>query len=103
MGFILLYCIHVVVLSICDSMLCVSGTGATKEGAVEKCGVCRGTGTRVQLHQLGPGMMQQIQSMCNDCKGRGERVNPKFRCKECSGDKVVRERKILEVHVDKGN
>ena len=47
-------------------------------------------------------MMQQIQSMCGECQGQGERIDPKLRCKRCSGRKVVRERKILEVSVDKG-
>ena len=57
---------------------------------------------QVRIQQLGPGMMQQIQSMCHECQGQGERINPKLRCKTCQGKKVVRERKILEVHVDKG-
>lgn len=47
-------------------------------------------------------MIQQIQSVCPDCRGQGERINPKDRCKQCNGRKVVREHKILEVHVDKG-
>ena len=63
-------------------------------------------------------MMQQIQSMCGECHGEGERVDPKLRCvsplpslpllpslprcKKCNGRKVNRERKILEVSVDKG-
>lgn len=47
-------------------------------------------------------MLQQIQSVCSECRGQGERINPKDRCKQCQGKKVVRERKILEVHVDKG-
>merc|ERR1712018_40651 len=46
--------------------------------------------------------MQQIQSMCQECHGEGERVDPKLRCKKCNGRKVNRERKILEVQVDKG-
>ncbi len=46
--------------------------------------------------------MQQIQSMCGECQGQGERIDPKNRCKKCTGRKVVRERKILEVSVDKG-
>lgn len=47
-------------------------------------------------------MIQQIQSVCSECRGQGERINPKDRCKQCQGKKVVREKKILEVHVDKG-
>ncbi len=46
--------------------------------------------------------MQQIQSMCSECHGQGERIDPKLRCKKCSGRKVIRERKTLEVAVDKG-
>ena len=79
----------------------VTGRGG-KEGAVEKCPGCKGTGMQVRIHQLGPGMVQQIQSVCHDCGGKGERINPKLRCKVCVGKKVVDDHKILEVHVDKG-
>lgn len=48
------------------------------------------------------GLIQQIQTVCPDCRGQGERINPKDRCKQCQGKKVIRDRKILEVHVDKG-
>ena len=47
-------------------------------------------------------MMQQIQSVCHECQGQGERIDPRHRCKKCNGKKVTRERKILEVSVDKG-
>nr|UTS59887.1 heat shock protein 20 [Monochamus alternatus] len=83
---------------ICDKC---EGRGG-KKGAVEQCPTCRGTGMQVQVQQLGPGMLQQIQSVCPECRGQGERINPKDRCKQCQGKKVVRDRKILEVHVDKG-
>ncbi|MEQ2209318.1 hypothetical protein XENOCAPTIV_028411 [Xenoophorus captivus] len=55
-----------------------------------------------QVQQLGPGMIQQIQSMCPDCQGQGEKFNSKDRCKNCNGHKVERKKKILEVHIDKG-
>ncbi|KAJ4436678.1 dnaJ homolog subfamily A member 1 [Periplaneta americana] len=83
---------------ICDKC---EGRGG-KKGAVESCPTCRGTGMQVQIQQLGPGMIQQIQSMCGECRGQGERINPKDRCKTCQGRKTIRDRKILEVHVDKG-
>jgi DnaJ family protein A protein 1 len=83
---------------ICDGCEGIGG----KPGAVQKCPNCRGTGMQVRIQQLGPGMMQQIQSMCGECHGEGERVDPKLRCKKCNGRKVNRERKILEVSVDKG-
>lgn len=47
-------------------------------------------------------MIQQIQSVCTECRGQGKRINPRDRCKQCQGKMMNRERKILEVHVDKG-
>merc|ERR1719322_678543 len=73
-----------------------------REGAVQRCPNCRGTGMQVRMQQLGPGMIQQIQSVCRDCQGQGERIDPKHRCKACAGKKVTRQKKILEVSVDKG-
>ncbi|XP_009454529.1 dnaJ homolog subfamily A member 1 isoform X2 [Pan troglodytes] len=73
-----------------------------KKGAVECCPNCRGTGMQIRIHQIGPGMVQQIQSVCMECQGHGERISPKDRCKSCNGRKIVREKKILEVHIDKG-
>ncbi|PIN88374.1 hypothetical protein AB205_0134660 [Aquarana catesbeiana] len=77
------------------------GRGGRK-GAVECCPNCRGSGMQIRIHQIGPGMVQQIQSVCPECQGQGERINPKDRCKSCNGRKIVREKKILEVHIDKG-
>ncbi|KAM5177596.1 dnaJ homolog subfamily A member 4 [Callospermophilus lateralis] len=73
-----------------------------KKGSVEKCPLCKGRGMQIHIQQIGPGMVQQIQTVCIECKGQGERINPKDRCESCSGAKVVREKKIIEVHVEKG-
>lgn len=78
-----------------------NGVGG-KEGSVKSCTVCRGTGVRVTLRQIAPGMVQQMQSQCPECHGEGEIINEKDRCKECAGRKTVTERKVLEVHVDPG-
>lgn len=43
-----------------------------------------------------------MQSACNMCRGEGEMINEKDKCKKCRGKKTVKEDKILEVHVDKG-
>ncbi|KAK0521131.1 Type I HSP40 co-chaperone [Tilletia horrida] len=72
-----------------------------KEGAVKTCQGCNGQGIKVVLRQLGP-MVQQMQQTCPDCQGSGEQIAPKDRCKQCSGKKVVQERKVLEVRIDKG-
>ncbi|CAG9133104.1 mitochondrial protein import protein MAS5 [Plutella xylostella] len=83
---------------ICDKC---EGRGG-KKGAVQTCPTCRGSGMAVQIQQLAPGMIQQIQSVCPTCRGQREIIDAKDRCKVCQGRKTVRDRKILEVHVDKG-
>lgn len=57
---------------------------------------------KVTIRQLGPGMVQQMQSVCPDCRGEGSMIADKDRCKVCNGKKTVKETKVLEVHVDKG-
>jgi len=57
---------------------------------------------KVTIRQLGPGMIQQMQHACNECKGTGETINDRDRCPQCKGEKVVQEKKVLEVHVEKG-
>lgn len=59
-----------------------------KKGAVERCPNCRGSGMQLKIQQIGPGMVQQIQSVCSECQGVGERINAKDRCKICLGKKV---------------
>jgi DnaJ family protein A protein 2 len=89
-------------LSLQKNVVCAgcSGKGG-KEGAVKSCDSCRGTGVRVILRQMGP-MIQQIQQACSDCNGEGEIIREKDRCKECRGRKIVEEKKILEVFIEKG-
>jgi DnaJ family protein A protein 2 len=72
-----------------------------KEGAVRTCTTCNGRGIKVVLRTMGP-MIQQIQSPCDECSGTGEMINPKDRCNQCKGKKTVPEKKLLEVHVEKG-
>jgi DnaJ family protein A protein 2 len=44
----------------------------------------------------------QVQVPCNDCDGTGEIIDQKHKCKVCNAKKVISERKVLEVHIDKG-
>ncbi|KRZ56022.1 DnaJ -like protein subfamily A member 1, partial [Trichinella nativa] len=60
------------------------------------CTKCEGRGTREG------GVLNQVQSVCSECRGNGEIIAPKDRCKECNAQKVIRQKKIIEVHVDKG-
>jgi DnaJ family protein A protein 1 len=79
-----------------------TGTGSKSGKAPDKCPTCKGNGIVFRVQQLGPGMIQQIQTVCHECSGAGERVNPSDRCKNCQGKKIIKDKKIIQVHVDRG-
>lgn len=83
---------------ICDKC---EGRGG-KKGAVSKCQTCNGRGTEIKITKLQPGFIQQFEEVCRSCHGQGEIINPKDRCKNCMGKKTIRDRNILEVHIEKG-
>lgn len=59
-------------------------------GEVRECSRCDGQGAVVEIRQLGPGMIQQVQRPCDACGGQGNSAETR------------NERKVLEVHIDKG-
>ena len=73
-----------------------------KVGCERECSDCHGRGVRVQLRQIGPGMVQQMQSACQPCHGTGKIINEKDKCKACKGKKTTKDRKVLEVVIEKG-
>ncbi|KAI3470660.1 hypothetical protein Pfo_027323 [Paulownia fortunei] len=90
-------------LSLSRNVLCPKCKGkGSKSGASMKCSGCQGSGMKVSIRHLGPSMIQQMQHPCNECKGTGETISDKDRCPQCKGEKVVQEKKVLEVIVEKG-
>ncbi|KAK6144619.1 hypothetical protein DH2020_021439 [Rehmannia glutinosa] len=90
-------------LSLSRNVLCPKCKGkGSKSGASMKCSGCQGSGMKVSIRHLGPSMIQQMQHPCNECKGTGETISDKDRCPQCKGEKVVQEKKVLEVVVEKG-
>lgn len=79
-----------------------NGIGSTRRDGVGRCHVCSGHGVQVTLSQIGPGMVQQMQTTCRNCRGTGEIINDAYKCQECTGEKVTKEKKVLEVYIDKG-
>jgi len=78
-----------------------NGKGSNKEGAAQTCTSCKGHGIRIITQQMGM-MIQQMQTVCSDCKGKGQNIKEKDRCQRCAGNKVVPDEKQIEVHIDKG-
>lgn len=90
-------------LALQKSVICEKCEGrGGKKGAVESCGTCQGKGVEIKVQQIMPGFVQKHEQICRSCQGQGEVINAKDRCKTCNGKKTVRDRKILEVHVEKG-
>eukprot|EP00824_Muranothrix_gubernata_P008144 TRINITY_DN2040_c0_g1_i1.p1 TRINITY_DN2040_c0_g1~~TRINITY_DN2040_c0_g1_i1.p1 ORF type:complete len:428 (-),score=90.70 TRINITY_DN2040_c0_g1_i1:125-1345(-) len=79
-----------------------SGKGVMKENAKKKCSTCKGRGKIAKTMQIGPGMISQTIAPCDACRGEGEIVNEKDKCKKCKGVGVMDDVKVIELTVDKG-
>ncbi|XP_068109664.1 dnaJ homolog subfamily A member 1-like isoform X2 [Hyperolius riggenbachi] len=90
-------------LSIQKNVICpkCKGSGA-RTGSEVRCLRCKGAGVEVRILGRLSGFVHSIQSTCLDCDGQGECIRPRDRCRHCEGRKVIREKKILTVHIDKG-
>ncbi|XP_067937957.1 dnaJ homolog subfamily A member 2-like [Watersipora subatra] len=76
-----------------------TGSKSRKSGI---CQSCQGRGVKVTLRQLGPGMVQQMQSACPACQGQGEVIPEGDKCPSCKGAKTTKQAKVMEVHINKG-
>ncbi|CAL5381343.1 unnamed protein product [Camellia sinensis] len=90
-------------LSLSRNRLCLKCKGkGSKSDTSGRCYGCHGTGMKVSKRQIAPGMIQQMQHVCPECRGSGEVISERDRCPQCKGNKVTQEKKVLEVHVEKG-
>jgi len=76
------------------------GSGAEHEHSIEKCSICKGSGTRVVTQQLGPGFITQTQTTCTHCGGKGHII--KSVCPHCKGKKVESGEETLIIRVEPG-
>lgn len=79
-----------------------TGTGVRPGATKNSCGPCGGRGVQIRQQQVFPGMFQQVQSRCQNCKGTGSAVPAKDVCPTCNGNCVVKDRKVLEIVIEKG-
>jgi DnaJ family protein A protein 2 len=79
-----------------------TGTGVKPGASKNTCQSCRGQGVQIKVQQMFPGMHQQVQVRCSACKGNGNIVAPSDVCTTCNGNCVVKDRKVLEIVVEKG-
>ena len=79
-----------------------SGSGTTPNASEVPCEPCKGRGQVTQMRSMGPGMIQQMASVCPACKGAGATIPEGSRCGGCAGAKLVKDKKVFEVHVEPG-
>lgn len=76
------------------------GTGAKKASDVTVCSGCKGTGMKVKIQHLGPGFVQQTQTVCDECGGKGKKVTSV--CPHCGGKKVESGEESMYVAIEAG-
>lgn len=76
------------------------GSGAESDDDVHVCTKCKGQGVVMQVQQIAPGFVQQMQSQCPVCGGKGK-VTTK-QCHKCSGKKREVGHRTLDVYVEQG-
>jgi DnaJ family protein A protein 2 len=74
----------------------------TKDGKPSQCQSCNGKGVRVQVIQIGPGMLQQAMSECHNCKGKGKIVNEMNKCDTCNGKCHSSKEKTIQIPLKSG-
>uniref|UniRef100_A0A2P2HWR4 DnaJ homolog subfamily A member 2-like n=1 Tax=Hirondellea gigas TaxID=1518452 RepID=A0A2P2HWR4_9CRUS len=89
-------------LQLSKNTICTECAGMGGHGQMTACQQCHGRGITVTVSQIGPGMVQQMQSKCSHCDGEGELMADADRCKKCAGRKVLPDTKLLEVTVEPG-
>ncbi len=81
---------------ICSSC---KGSGAKDKYIPQKCEECHGKGIKIIRRQIAPGMIQQMQAVCEKCGGQGKVIDNKHKCQKCNGNKVVKNNKKFDIHV----
>ncbi|KAL8930565.1 MAG: hypothetical protein Q9208_000435 [Pyrenodesmia sp. 3 TL-2023] len=78
------------------------GSGGKDKAKPKECSACHGRGMQQGLKAVGPVMTQET-VICNSCKGTGKVYREKERCKRCKGERVVEEKKVLELYIPRGS
>ena len=63
-----------------------------------KCTGCNGIGIKKQIIQLGPNVIQQVNSQCNLCLGNGNVIKTENICLKCTNGKIQKEN-VVNLHL----
>lgn len=82
--------------NICETC---EGSGS-KDRKTHKCEQCQGQGFITIRRQFGPGMIQTMQTPCDSCQGKGNKITNK--CDECHGERTIRKGRHYSVYLKPG-
>ncbi|KAI0261511.1 hypothetical protein BC834DRAFT_830170 [Gloeopeniophorella convolvens] len=78
------------------------GSGAKGSAKPKKCATCDGNGWKHVYSQVSTVKIATSRAQCTECRGSGEILREKDRCKKCKGEKVVKEKTRQEIHIERG-
>ncbi|CEH17022.1 -domain-containing protein [Ceraceosorus bombacis] len=86
------------------NILCAAcnASGARPGAQRSTCAKCSGKGKVQKLRSVGGGMVAQSWGECDACSGEGRKTREKDRCRKCKGEKVVKEKKKLDLIIERG-
>jgi DnaJ-class molecular chaperone len=70
------------------------------QSCLTTCSVCHGRGVQILTRQLGPGFVQQVQTICTACGGKGRTVRDP--CDACPHGEFEQQEKVLAVDIERG-
>ncbi|KAF1319035.1 Chaperone dnaj, partial [Globisporangium splendens] len=76
------------------------GHGAAHEHDIHVCSECGGHGVKMTTRRVGPGFIQQFQTTCEKCHGKGKVASST--CPVCGGRKVEMTDLNFDVDLEKG-
>ncbi|KAI1005755.1 DnaJ [Podosphaera aphanis] len=79
------------------------GSGGKEKAKPVGCERCKGVGAVIGLRSVGPGLVTQERTVCDNCSGSGKIFKGKDKCKKCKGKRVTSEKKVLEIYIARGS
>ncbi|KAK4531352.1 hypothetical protein CCYA_CCYA07G2209 [Cyanidiococcus yangmingshanensis] len=70
------------------------------QSCMATCSVCHGRGVQIVTRQLGPGFVQQMQTVCTACGGKGRTIRTP--CDACPHGEFEQQEKVLTVDIERG-
>ena len=70
---------------------------------LQTCKNCNGKGVVVGMRHIGPGMVQQIQTICTKCSGEGSICKNEDKCTKCNGNGIVNKTFNKKIQIKKGS